>query len=71
MLKTNIKVILFLLLIILIVLEVFMLWKIENGITQTYDLIFKGVEITSGAQREHRPEILKNKFKKKELILKL
>ena len=33
----------------------FYVMKDENGITQTYDLIFKGVEITSGAQRVHRP----------------
>ena len=31
-------------------------------ITKTYDLLFKGVEITSGAQREHRYEILKNQI---------
>lgn len=33
----------------------------ENGILQGYDLIWKGVEITTGAQREHRyEEIVKN-----------
>ena len=33
----------------------------ENGILQGYDLIWRGVEITSGAQREHRyEEICKN-----------
>lgn len=33
----------------------------ENGVLQGYDLIWKGVEITSGAQREHRyNEICKN-----------
>ena len=33
----------------------------EKGILQGYDLIWKGVEITTGAQREHRyEEILKN-----------
>ena len=31
----------------------------KDGILQGYDLIWKGVEITSGAQREHRYEILK------------
>lgn len=31
----------------------------ENGIPQGYDLIWRGVEITTGAQREHRYEILK------------
>lgn len=39
----------------------FYVMKDENGITQTYDLLFKGIEITSGAQREHRYDILKNK----------
>ena len=33
----------------------------ENGILQGYDLIYRGVEITTGAQREHRyEEICKN-----------
>lgn len=33
----------------------------ENGILQGYDLIWKGVEITTGAQREHRyDEVVKN-----------
>lgn len=33
----------------------------ENGILQGYDLIWRGVEITTGAQREHRyEEILKS-----------
>lgn len=33
----------------------------KNGILQGYDLIWKGIEITTGAQREHRyDEIVKN-----------
>jgi len=40
----------------------FYVMKDENGVTQTYDLLFKGIEITSGAQREHRYEILKNQI---------
>lgn len=37
----------------------------ENGILQGYDLIWRGVEITSGAQREHRyAEICKNASEK-------
>lgn len=33
----------------------------ENGILQGYDLIWRGIEITTGAQREHRyEEIVKN-----------
>ncbi|MCD8380704.1 MAG: aspartate--tRNA(Asn) ligase [Lachnospiraceae bacterium] len=31
----------------------------ENGIPMGYDLVWRGVEITTGAQREHRYEILK------------
>ena len=31
----------------------------ENGVPQGYDLLWRGVEITSGAQREHRYEVLK------------
>jgi len=31
----------------------------EKGIPQGYDLIWRGVEITTGAQREHRYDILK------------
>ena len=31
----------------------------EEDIPQGYDLIWRGVEITTGAQREHRYEILK------------
>ena len=37
----------------------------ENGILQGYDLIWRGVEITTGAQREHRyEEIVKNATEK-------
>ncbi|MDD2490010.1 MAG: aspartate--tRNA(Asn) ligase, partial [Bacilli bacterium] len=31
----------------------------ENNNTKSFDLIYKGIEITTGAQREHRYEILK------------
>ena len=31
----------------------------EQGVPQGYDLIWRGVEITTGAQREHRYDILK------------
>ncbi len=30
----------------------------ENKLTKSYDLLFKGLEITTGAQREHRSDIL-------------
>ena len=43
----------------------FYVMKDESGVTQTYDLIFKGVEITSGAQREHRHDILIKQIKEK------
>lgn len=39
----------------------------ENGIPQGYDLIWRGVEITTGAQREHRYEILKAQAEEKGL----
>lgn len=40
----------------------------ENNIPQGYDLIWKGVEISTGAQREHRLERLKSQAKEKGLI---
>lgn len=36
--------------------------KDSDGTTKSYDLLFKGIEITSGAQREHRYDILKNQI---------
>ena len=39
----------------------------ENGIPQGYDLIWKGMEITTGAQREHRYDILKSQAEEKGL----
>ena len=39
----------------------------ENGILQGYDLIWRGAEITSGAQREHRYEELVKNAKEKGL----
>lgn len=39
----------------------------KDGIPQGYDLIFRGVEITTGAQREHRYEILKAQAEEKGL----
>ncbi len=43
----------------------FYVMKDENGVTQTYDLLFKGIEITSGAQREHRYDVLKKQIEEK------
>ncbi|KKT68446.1 MAG: Aspartyl-tRNA synthetase [candidate division WWE3 bacterium GW2011_GWB1_44_4] len=34
-------------------------------VTKSYDLIYKGLEITTGAQREHRPAILKQQAQEK------
>ncbi len=34
----------------------------EDGLTESYDLLFRGVEITTGAQREHRHDILKQQM---------
>ena len=39
----------------------------KNGISQGYDLIWRGVEITTGAQREHRYDILKAQAEEKGL----
>jgi aspartyl/asparaginyl-tRNA synthetase len=38
--------------------------KLESDptLTKSFDLLFKGIEITSGAQREHRYEILKQQI---------
>ncbi|MDD3112817.1 MAG: aspartate--tRNA(Asn) ligase [Candidatus Izemoplasmatales bacterium] len=32
----------------------------DTGLTKSFDLIFRGVEITTGAQREHRLDVLKS-----------
>lgn len=39
----------------------------ETGLTKSYDLLFNGVEITTGAQREHRVEILEKQAREKGL----
>lgn len=39
----------------------------DDGTTKSYDLIWKGCEITTGAQREHRLEILKQQAEEKGL----
>ncbi|KAI4453262.1 aspartyl-trna synthetase [Holotrichia oblita] len=40
----------------------------KEGVLQGYDLIWRGVEITTGAQREHRYDILKEQAKEKGLL---
>ena len=39
----------------------------EKGVPQGYDLIWRGVEITTGAQREHRYDVLKAQAEEKGL----
>ena len=39
----------------------------ENGVPQGYDLIWRGVEITTGAQREHRYDVLRVQAEEKGL----
>ena len=41
----------------------------DHGTTNSYDLLWKGMEITTGAQREHRYEILKKQAKEKKVPL--
>jgi aspartyl-tRNA synthetase len=43
----------------------FYIMRDESNVTQSYDLLFKGLEITSGGQREHRPEILTKQIAEK------
>lgn len=39
----------------------------ENNTTKSFDLIFKGVEITTGSQREHRIDVLEKQIEYKKL----
>lgn len=39
----------------------------EEGLTNSYDLLYRGVEITTGAQREHRYDILYKQVEEKGL----
>jgi aspartyl-tRNA synthetase len=41
----------------------------ERGLTKSFDLLYKGIEITTGAQREHRLDILKKQAEIKEIPL--
>ena len=41
----------------------------EKELTRSFDLIWKGVEIATGAQREHRYEVLKAQAKEKKIEL--
>jgi nondiscriminating aspartyl-tRNA synthetase len=37
----------------------------DPTLSKTFDLLYRGLEITSGAQREHRPDVLKNQIEEK------
>ena len=39
----------------------------ENGLTKSYDLLYKGLEITTGAIREHRADVLEKQIIEKEI----
>jgi aspartyl-tRNA synthetase len=41
----------------------------ENALTKSFDLLYQGIEITTGAQREHRSEFLIKQAKEKEMDL--
>jgi len=41
----------------------------KSGLTKSFDLLYKGIEITTGAQREHRIEVLKEQAIEKEMSL--
>lgn len=42
-----------------------------KDITKSFDLVWKGTEVTTGAQREHRQDILKKQAEDKKINLKL
>ncbi|MBI9009835.1 MAG: aspartate--tRNA(Asn) ligase [Tenericutes bacterium] len=41
----------------------------KRGLTKSFDLLYRGIEITTGAQREHRIDILKKQAEIKEIPL--
>jgi aspartyl-tRNA synthetase len=43
----------------------------KKDITKSFDLVWKGTEVTTGAQREHRHDILKEQAKDKKINMKL
>ncbi|AFH42825.1 aspartate--tRNA(Asn) ligase [Fervidicoccus fontis] len=42
----------------------------EPSLTRSFDLIYRGTEIVSGSQREHRADVLENQIKEKGLNVK-
>lgn len=45
------------------------MWNREKGTTKSFDLIFKGIEITSGAIREHRLDVVSQQILEKDVSL--
>lgn len=43
---------------------------LDNTLTCSYDLLYKGLEVTTGAQREHRYEVLKSQILDKQISKK-
>jgi aspartyl-tRNA synthetase len=41
----------------------------DPTLTKSFDLLYKGLEITTGAQREHRPEVLEKQALEKGMDL--
>ncbi len=41
----------------------------ETGLTMSFDLLYKGIEITTGAEREHRVDVLEKQAVEKEMPL--
>lgn len=45
----------------------FYTFPLDGGLTRGLDLLFRGVEITSGGQRVHRPEVLAEELRKRNM----
>ncbi len=45
----------------------FYTFPLDGGLTRGLDLLFRGVEITSGGQRVHRPEVLVEELRKRNM----
>jgi len=46
-----------------------MRYEEKPGITKSFDLLYKGIEVTTGSQREHRYDVLKKQAKEKGIAL--
>jgi aspartyl-tRNA synthetase len=47
-----------------------MRYEKKPELTKSFDLLYRGIEITTGAQREHRLDVLENQAKEKNMSLK-